>query len=54
MVQREGARVEVILVPDALADGVAVMGSVDIVVDGNDNGKEPSEDGQDLVSGDGL
>jgi hypothetical protein len=32
---------------------VTILGSVDIVVDGDNHGKKPSEEGQDLVGGDG-
>lgn len=52
-VDGESCRVEVVLVPDTLADGVAIGGRVDVVVDGDDDGKEPGEEGQDLVGGDG-
>lgn len=53
VVHGKGSRVQVVLIPDALTDGVTILGSVDIVVDGDNHGKKPSEEGQDLVGGDG-
>jgi hypothetical protein len=52
-VHGEGARVEGVLVPDALPDGVAIMRGVNGVVDGDDDGEDPGEESEDLVSGDG-
>lgn len=52
-VHGERGRVEVVLIPDTLADGVAILGRVHIVVDGNDDGQKPGEEGQDLVGRDG-
>ena len=51
-VHGEGTWVEVVLVPDAPADGEAIMGLVDGVVDRDDDRKEPGEDREDLVGDD--
>lgn len=53
MIHGKGAGVEVVLVPDSLADGEAIVGFVDGVVDGDDDGQEPGEESEDLVGGDG-
>ena len=45
----ESAGVQVVLIPDALADGEAIVGSVDRVVYRNDKGEEPGENCEDLV-----
>lgn len=45
----KGGGVEVVLVPDALPDGEAIVRLVDGVVDGDDNGQDPGQKGQDLV-----
>lgn len=51
-VHGEGGGVEVVLVPEPLADVVAVLGCVDIVVDRHDDGEKPGEQGQNLVDRD--
>lgn len=54
MVHGKGAGVEVVLVPDAAADGEAIVGLVDGVVDGGGDGQDPGEEGEDLVREDGA
>lgn len=44
---------KVVLVPDALANSEPIVRSVDDVVNGDDEGQKPSDDGQDSVGGDG-
>lgn len=53
-VHGEGGAVEVVLVPDAAADGVAVLGLVDDIVDGDDDGEEPGYEGEEFVGEDGA
>jgi hypothetical protein len=53
-VHGECAGVQVVLVPDAFADGEAIVRLVNGVVNGDDDRKHPSEDGEDLVDDDGL
>lgn len=46
VVQGEGGRVEVVLVPNSLLDVVALvamLGRVENVIDGDDNGQDPGE-----------
>jgi len=50
VVHGEGAGVSIVLVPNAPADGVAIVRSVCGVVDRDDKGQDPSDDGQELVS----
>jgi hypothetical protein len=45
----KGRGIKVVLVPDALPDGEAIVRLVDGVVDGDDNGQDPGQEGQDLV-----
>lgn len=54
MVHGKGAGVEVVLVPEAVANGEAIVGLVDGVVDGDDDGQEPREECEDLVGKDGA
>lgn len=51
-VHGKGAGVEVVEVPDATADVVAIGRVLDRVVDGDEDGEEPGQDGKDLVGGD--
>lgn len=50
-VHGESAGVERVLVPDTLADSEAILGRVDGIVDGHDDGQGPGEKGEDLVDG---
>lgn len=51
-IQGEGSAVEVILVPDTPANCESIVRLVDNIVDRDDNGKEPGQEGEDLVGGD--
>ena len=51
-VHGKGSWVQRVLIPDALADGVAIVRRVDCVVYGDDNGQGPGNERQDLVSRD--
>ena len=53
IVHGEGSRVQVVLVPNALTDGVAIVRGVDVVVDGDNEREGPGEKSKDLVGGDG-
>lgn len=46
--------VQVVLVPDTAADGEAILGLVEDIVDGDDDGQEPREEGKNLVGDDGA
>lgn len=49
-VHGEGRRVQVVLVPDALANREAIVGRVHRVVNRDDDGQGPGEEGEHLVS----
>lgn len=51
MIHSKGARVQIVLIPDTLADGEAIMRSVNGVVNRGDDGEEPGDGGEDLVGG---
>lgn len=46
--------IEIVLIPDATSDGMAIVGSMRSVIDGDDEGDEPSDEGQNLVGEDSL
>lgn len=52
-VHGKGGWVEIILVPNAFADVVAIVRSMGYVVNRDDDGEEPSQKGEDLVSQNG-
>lgn len=51
-VHGKGTGVQVVDVPDATTDVVAILWVVDGVVDGSRDGQGPADDGEDLVGGD--
>lgn len=53
-IQSKGAGIEIVLVPNALADGEAIVGSMDSVVDRHDYGQGPGNESEDLVGRDGA
>ncbi len=51
MIHGKGARVQIVLIPDAPADGEAIVRSVEGVVHRGADGEGPGEDGENLVGG---
>ena len=49
MVHGKGARIQIILVPDALLNGEAIAGLMDRVVDRRDDGQNPGDKRDDRV-----
>lgn len=54
MVHGKGAGIQIVLVPYVPADMVAIMRLVNGIVDGDDDGQNPREQGQDFVCDDGA
>ena len=54
MVHGKSTGIQIVLIPDPLANMVAIVGSVNGVVDGDGNRQQPSEGRQDLVGDDGT
>lgn len=54
VVHGKGTGIQIVLVPDPLANMVTIVGSVNGVVDRNGDGQQPSEGREDFVSGDGT
>lgn len=50
----KGGWVQVVLVPESAADGEAILGLVDNIVDGHNDGEEPSDNGQNLEGDNGA
>ena len=44
----------IVLAPNRAPNEVVIVGRFEIVVNGRDDGEDPSEQSQDLVSGDGC
>lgn len=54
VVHGEGAGIQIVLVPYAPADMEAIVRLVNSIVDGDDDGQKPREQGQNLVCDDGA
>lgn len=53
-IKAEARRVEGILIPDSVAQVESIARGIEHVVDCGNDGKEPCQDGEDLVSDDAL
>lgn len=51
-VQSESSAVHVVLLPDLSVSRVAIIGTVEGVIDGDNEGQDPGEKGEDLVGKD--